>query len=85
MISEILILKIETQLVCQNKTNIESFRFYLMHFGFALDLLDTDIRTFYLSPRRLEEVFKTCLQDVFQACLQEVFKTGLKDIFPKIW
>ena len=31
--------------------------------------------------RRVEDVFKTCLQDVFKTCLQDVFKTCLQDIF----
>ena len=50
-----------------------------MHFGFALDLLDTDIWTFYLSPRRLEEVFKTCLQDMSSRRLPGMSSRGLQD------
>ena len=44
-----------------------------------LDMLDTNIpsKHFFLSPRRLEDVFKTCFQDVFKACLEDVFKTYL--------
>ena len=34
-----------------------------------------------MSPRRLEEVFKTCLQDVSKTCLQDVSKTCLKVVF----
>ena len=45
-------------------------------FGFALDLLHRDIRTFCLFPGRLEEVFKTCLQEVLKTCLQDILKTS---------
>ena len=39
-----------------------------------LDLLDTDIpsKHFILSPRRLKNLFKTCLQDVLKTCLQDI-------------
>ena len=36
---------------------------------------------FFLSPRRLEDVFKTRLQDVFKTCIQYVFKTCLQYVF----
>ena len=42
-----------------------------------LDLWDTDISIF-LSPKHLEDVFKTCLQDIFKTCL---FETCLQDVF----
>ena len=41
-------------------------------------------KTFRLSPRRLEDVFKICLPDVFKhvfkTCLPDVFKTCLQDV-----
>ena len=36
---------------------------------------------FFLSPRLLENVFKTCLPNAFKTCLQDVFKTCLPDVF----
>ena len=55
-----------------------------MHFGFALDLLDTDSWTFCLSTRRLEEVLKICLEEVLKTCLQDIFpKTCLQDVLKK--
>ena len=50
-----------------------------------LDLLDTDIpnKHFFLSPRRIEDVCKTCLQDVFKICHQDVLKTCLQDVLKK--
>ena len=36
---------------------------------------------FFLSPRRLGNVFKIWLQDVFKTYLQNVFKTCLQDAF----
>ena len=52
-----------------------------------LDLLDNKYtqETFCLSPRRLEGVFKTCLQDIFRTCLQDVFRTCLQDAFKTFW
>ena len=41
--SEILILKIEILLEFQNKSNGEIIGFYLVHFGFALELSDIDL------------------------------------------
>ena len=37
-------------------------------------------RNTFRLPRRLQDVFKTCLQDVLQLCLQDVFKTCLQDV-----
>ena len=53
-----------------------------------IDLLDTHTFRFvryryphfFLSSRRLEDVFKTCLQGIFKTCLQGVFKTCLQDV-----
>ena len=33
-----------------------------------------------LSPRHLQDVFKTCLQDIFKTCPQDVCKTCLQDV-----
>ena len=52
-----------------------------------LDLLDTDIfsKHFFLSPRRFEDVPKTCFQDVFKTCLQDMssnyFEESLQNVF----
>ena len=41
------------------------------------DVLQDVFKTFSRClPRRLQDVFQTCLQDVLQLCLQEVFKTS---------
>ena len=45
-----------------------------------LDLLDSDIPHFFLSPRSLEHVFKTCLQDLLKTCLEDVFKVCLQNV-----
>ena len=44
-----------------------------------LDWLDTDIPIF-LSPRRPQDVLKTCGQDIMKRCLEDVLKTCLEDI-----
>ena len=51
-----------------------------------IDLLDTykfrfvryRYPHFFLFPRRLEDIFKTCLQDVFKTCLQDMSSRRLQ-------
>ena len=52
--SEILILKIEMLFEFQNKRNGEIIGFQLMHFGFALELSDIDLRNMQLLDTYLD-------------------------------
>ena len=44
--------------ICQIHTHLERLNSYIPHF--------------FLSPRSLVDVFKTCLQDVLKTCLQDI-------------
>ena len=89
--SEILILKIEMLLKFQNKRNSEIIRFWLMHFGFALELWDIDLWNIDMLDTHLDlldtnvpskyfvsfhSVFKTSSRYAFQTSWRQVFKTS---------
>ena len=84
--SEILILEIEMLLEFQNKANI--YGFYLMHFGFALELPNVDLLNIDLLDTHLDLLYTdipnkyfACLHDVFKTSSIHVFKTSSRHVF----
>ena len=65
-------------LVCQNKTIIEIIGFYIMHFGFTLDLPDIDLWNIDLLDTHLD-LLATDIPSKHFVCLQDVFSVT---IFP---
>ena len=66
--SIVLILKIEMLLLFQNKRDSEIIRFSLMHFGFALELWDIDLRNIELLDTNLH-LLDTDIPRKYFACL----------------
>ena len=75
-------------LVFQNKTNSGITGFLLMHFGFALDSSDIDLRNIDLLDTHLDLLDTdnpnkrfVCLQDVLKTSPRHVFKTSSRHVF----
>ena len=66
---------IEIKQMLFDKTKTSSFFFE------ELQLITAFPANISCFPRRLEDVFKKCLQDLFQRRLQDVLKMSLQDVF----
>ena len=78
--SEILIFEIEMLLEFQNKTNYWNDGFYLMHFGFALELSNVDLLNINLLDTHLD-LLDTDIPSKYFACLHNIFKTSSRHVF----
>ena len=66
------------------KTNIKTIEFYLMHFGFALDLPDTDLSNIDLLDTHLV-LLDTDIHNKYFVCLQNVLQTSSRHVFKTSW
>ena len=85
--SEMLILQIEMLLEFQNKNNVEITGFWLMHFGFALDLSEINLWNIDLLDTHLD-LLDTNIPGKDSACFQDVFKTSsrrFQDMFQDVF
>ena len=70
--------------VFQNKTNIEITGFSVTHFGYTLDLSDTDLWNIDLLDTYLD-LLDTDITSKHFVCLQDVLKTFTRYVFKTSW
>ena len=71
----------------QNKNNVEITGFWLMHFGFALDLSEINLWNIDLPDIHLD-LLDTDIPGKDSACFQDVFKTSsrrFQDMFQDVF